>query len=328
MKRANSVLLAIVIVIQIALLSGCSPKKVEDMDFVLTYDGVTYSGKYTGESVKKVPNGQGTFVGKFGADEIEYTGLWNSGELSGVGSLNTTHYVMTFDDTIRVGSYVGAVLDGRASGEGQFVTENDVGVKYTHTGEFNDGLMDGQGKRIFDDEDYLKLSGNFSKGKFIPSLTEGVQAFSTDRNFPFRFNDNAKDFTTKHEKLFMGGSISTSELDGVTDAELTYSAFSKRPQKYGDLLVHWSNLTVFQTQSSVYFETDYEFTLINAKDKNGNICSIYFIDEDSSTSTLPINAGTRISFYALPLDYATYKNIDGGDTWTAYLLGAYLTYKN
>lgn len=328
MKKSYCVLLAIVIVAQVALFSGCSPKKIEDKDFSLTYAGITYSGKYTGEFSKKMPNGQGSFVGKFGFDKIEYTGQWKNGELSGVGSLNTTYYVMTIDDKVRTGPYVGACVDGIPSGNGKFDTENDSGVKYTYTGEFKNGLMDGRGKRVFEADDYCILAGTFTKGRFTPTVAEAVQAFSTDPAYGFRFKDSSKTFISSHEKLFTGGSISTSELDSVTDASLTFSSFSKRPSKYGDLLVHWKGFTVFQVQSDDFFETEGELTFINAQDSNGNVCSIYFIDEDSSTGSLPIRVGTTISFYALPLDYTTYKNVDDGETWAVVMLGAYLTYKN
>ena len=329
MKRANSILLAIVIVIQITLLSGCSPKKVEDKDFTLTYAGVTYTGKYTGEYVKKMPNGQGSFVGKFGSDEIEYSGSWTDGEISGTGSLRTTHYKMDFPDgESRTGEYQGSVLDGVPLGDGVFKSQNSHGISYTYTGEFLNGLANGQGATVYDTEDKDKHAGTYTNGDFTPTILEGVQVFGMDAKTGFSVRDNSKDFISKNEKLFSGESISTGELDAVTDAKLTYEEYAKRPAKYGDLLVHWKNYTVFQIQSYDFFKTDKEVTAINAEDKSGNVCTLFFIDEDSSTGSLPIKEGTSISFYALPLDHSTYENVNGGSTWSVVCLGAYLTYKN
>ena len=309
MKRLIPVILALFI-----LLSACSPSQTENMSYDLTYQDVAYSGTYTGELQKKLPNGEGTFTFDDGTNVFKYTGQWDQGQMSGNGQLTSSQFLIKFSKVDRRGYFEGDTINGVPNGTGTFTATNESGVEYSYTGDFKDGTFNGQGtRRLKTDPSYSEI-GTFVDGAFTPTTKELFSQLSQDPSFSI--NTLPLAFLDAHADIFTSHAIEG--LDSFVDSEFQVSAYTKSPDKYGDKLIKQTSLYIAQIQEFPKYNYD-EFTLILAEDPNLNY---YFINYIGSVD---VYEGDLISAYLLPLDYFTYENVSGGQTWAIACAAAFIS---
>jgi hypothetical protein len=105
-------------------------------------------GRYVGEMINGVPNGQGTFNNRWGG---KYVGKWKDGKQNGQGR-----------ETFHNGDkYVGEYKDGKYHGQGTF-TWSDKGTKFI--GEWKDGeKLTGKGYKLNGSLRYKLVNGKMVK---------------------------------------------------------------------------------------------------------------------------------------------------------------------
>ena len=218
---------------------------ISNKEWKITYDGVEYTGKYTGEVKGGIPHGEGTF--SFNKDDVNflYEGSWEDGNMSGNGHLDTNNYTMHFSEVDRTGDYSGATINGSPEGQGVFSAINDEGKEYTYTGEFRNGLFNGQGSRIMKDEDRMKLIGNFSEGNFCPSIIEGLNSLgSASPKFSIQSGSETEKIILDNLQYILGNGFDQNEVTSKINGNLSYAEYIKRPDDYIGQFVYWPGYTV------------------------------------------------------------------------------------
>lgn len=127
------------------MLAACGGKKedaassVHDYTYV-SFGGNEYSGTYTGDWENGQPNGEGSFSGKSGENEISLVGTWADGQPN--GQCRRVLKTETFTQT-----YSGDYFYGEWKGNGNLKVEYPDGtISATYDGEFRDGKWNGSGE--------------------------------------------------------------------------------------------------------------------------------------------------------------------------------------
>lgn len=78
---------------------------VEKMEWNVSWEGITYIGSYSGETLGGKPDGKGDFEGSSSVVEntIEYSGDWQEGEFEGTGKLTDKDEHVTYDGSFKKG---------------------------------------------------------------------------------------------------------------------------------------------------------------------------------------------------------------------------------
>ncbi len=72
-------------------------------------------------------------------------------ESAAPASVVTAEITIYFPGLERTGTYSGAALNGLPHGQGSFTAVNDEGVRWTYTGEWSEGAMQGDGAAVWED---------------------------------------------------------------------------------------------------------------------------------------------------------------------------------
>ena len=290
--------------------------EVSDLPLRLEYDTKTYDGVYTGTMFNGAPEGYGTFEYSKSNLFFEYTGGWAEGYLSGEGTLYSNDVTVHFSEVDRDGTYNGDVLDGVFCGEGSFEATTGDGIDYSYEGEWQNGLWDGEGKQVYDTDNYYNRIGQFKDGEFTPTVFEAFVSLGTCKTDTYIITDKAKSFLSMHQTLFLMDS--KDDIEQYIDTEFSYNLFAKNPGAYGDHLFKVSGLHVFQ----VFEKEDYwgrSMTSFLAYDRNYDIYSGVLLGLSDK-----IVEGKTITLYALPLDYSTYDGVDGSKYWALRFAAVYV----
>lgn len=317
MKKLFALILAIALALSLAACAEKPPiTEVTDMEYVLQYQDGEYAGTYTGgvtqlpaegkEAPELLPDGEGVFSFDDGDVQLSYDGAWSAGEFKGNGKLTFSKYLIKFPDVDRFGLYEGDTVDGVAEGSGSFTAVNDSNAQYTYTGEFKNGIFDGQGSRVFDDDPDETETGTYTKGEFTPTLYEAVVYLGGDEYARFSVSDKSKSFLEAHSELFT--SYDGNDLTEYLDSEWRLEAFTKNPRNFGDKLAKVDGLTIVQIFEYPFLNYE-NLTFILATDWNYNYYYTYFF------GSADVYEGDTISMYTLPIDYMTYDTAAGAQNW-------------
>lgn len=280
------------------------------------YMGVTYTGKYVGDMLDGLPCGEGDFSAKTDEQMLVYSGKWQDGKITGPGDLETNHYTMKRSDgKSRTGTYSGGVHNGIASGEGTFTARNDANELYIYTGEWKDGLWNGQGSQIFPEEESYKYVGTFVDGEFTPTVAEFFRFFGNLPEHEYSISDRAWHILRVYPAMFKTNSPNNYPVQ--IDNYFQYSAYAKNPEKYGHKLIRVPNLRVVQIFENSYF--GYDCTFLIAEDGNRNVYYTYILGHWDN-----VYEDSRITLTALPMDYFTYPNVSGTAIWAIVCAGVRL----
>ncbi len=311
MKKLLPIILALIL-----LLTACAPAQVENKPFELTYQDVVYSGTYTGSMKDKLPNGEGSFTFEDGGNVLKYTGTWSEGKMSGAGKLTDSQFHIKFTEVDRQGHYEGDTENGVPKGNGTFTATNDNGDKYTYIGDFSNGTFDGLGARRFEEFSNYDEVGTFTVGDFTPTQKEIFAYLGQADNAHFSIRALPSEFLSTHAEVFT--SNVSEGLDTFVDTEYQILSYTKSPDKFGDKLIKQTSLKI--TQISEYPAFNYDaITFILAADANYNYYYIFYL------GSADVYVGDNISAYLLPLDYFTFDNVAGGQTWAVACAAAYIS---
>lgn len=285
-------------------------------DMSLQFHDCTYIGTYSGDVLDGSPEGFGSFT--MPEDEVYlcYTGTWENGSITGIGNIECSNYTVIFSDsTTRVGLYEGEVLDGSASGSGIFTTKNDLGITYSHEGNWLNELPNGYGLRKWEDDDYVPLQGIFSNGDFMPTPLEFFIYAGSYKDQKYSINETAASFIDENSNTFLYND--TSSYYGDLDYEFQYDVFSKNHSQFGNTLIVVSDLLVIQISEENYYGADHTFCILEDYDGQVYYVNLYGFSEG-------IYEGDYVTLTALPLDYFTYPNVEGTAIWAIACAGVML----
>lgn len=291
--------------------------------YLMEYNEKKLLGTYNGEVLDGIANGQGDFTYIEDGNNFTYSGKWEKGNVKGKGYIKADKYVVHFSDVDREGVYEGDAVDGKPEGNGVFSALNADGVKYTYTGEWKNGLFDGQGVREFDDDNYYTHTGTFENGEFTPSIIEFIKSagdIENDENVSYTITEKAETFIKNNTSLFP--TKNADELTEFVDAELTYEMLNKNISKYGDSLVKMSKQNVISIDESEWWGKN-RSTLILSDNTYSNIFYVYYNGELEE-----IYDNNWVTFYGLPVACSSYKNVGGGTTKCIVIYASYIEKTN
>lgn len=285
---------------------------ITDYPYTLQYEGEDLEGSYDGEILNAIPDGQGSFSYEDKGDYFEYDGAWKAGALVGEGTIDSNIFIIHFPDVDRTGEFEGSVIAGVPNGEGDFSASNRDNVDYTYTGDWANGLFDGQGKLVYDSDDLYVCEGNFHAGGFAPSIADFYTCLGTRRNSSFMLSDNEIEFIESHESMFNGQAQEVD--DAFIDKTFKYELFSKNQAAFDRSIIKVSGLRVIQILEDDYY--GYPHTLLLAEDSKYRV---YYINLIGTASN--IVEGTRIQLVTLPVDYFTYITVSQTQAWAIACIG-------
>lgn len=288
------------------------PVNVLQLPFKVEYDGIPFVGNYDGELLNNHPDGTGEYSGAStdGKYYISYSGNWNNGTFSNEGNLSTNHLTIHFSDIDRTGTYEGAVLNGVPEGEGMYSATNNDNIDYTYTGDFKAGLFDGQGRTVYDSDDYCTHIGTYVKGDFVPTVDEFLVSYATDPDAQFGITDEKREFIKSNSELF-----TKNDYDAVlqfVDPNFDINLFTKNPGADETKMIEFT-LSPFQVvEQNNYWGRDYTYFLAQ---KNGVCYYCFFLGKSEK-----IIEDKKTTFCGIPIDYATYTTVGNTKNWAAFIL--------
>ena len=259
--------------------------------------------------------------------EVVYSGAENEAESEKVSEEVSdkmiTIIIGEYDDDQKetyfpvTGLYTGRLYDGIPDGYGSFTAETENGTSYTYTGNFEKGRMNGQGKTIWENLDYIE-EGTYTQGLYTPTRAEMICSYGkAGRGYgTFDVSQDSMDFITEHESIFP--TSSESEAVQFVNGESEVRKLKKTTSGFDTSFIYLENTTVIQVFEVNY--GGYTITELLVEDYNGDIISVYYPDkidyyEDDVISKI----------YALPLANASFENVSGGTTLCVAMFGSYIS---
>lgn len=297
-------------------------KSAENIPFSLSFQEKKFEGSYSGDvNSKNVPDGTGVFTGTPDGEGkyLNYNGSFTNGSLSGIGTLDTNNYQMSFpnDDgttTEQTGSYNGSVKRGRPDGEGSFSATNAEGISYTYTGSFVDGLFNGQGQKVFDSPDTPKAPeiGTFINGYFMPTLAEAYSYLGYTDESSYGGYD-----VSDAEKATLDAIESADDIDdyidSILDPDLSYNTYTYNPDEFGGSAVAWT-FTVSDEGGAAYndFFKNYGMDSLSGQNDAGQWIQARMLTDTFRAEGMlsGIAPGARITVYGIPLGYTYFSGTD------------------
>ncbi len=321
-KKLGLYLLVICLAVSFSGCASNSPKEVTDLDVKIILkasDGTSneYTGKYTGTTVNKVPNGEGVFVSK-NSDESEWTyrGNFTDGVAAGKATVDNLYLTVPLPEGAKVGFYSGDVEDGVPNGVGTYKTKNSSNVEYSYSGDFKNGLYDGKGYLTFNDNgSVIKWGGTFVKGAFTPTKSELMSFIVANYNVYgyFEVDSQTADLIDNHDEIFNTADKNIIPSDLIV--EYNYKKMNKSLKDY------YGKLVQFKAEVLQIFEvnTNYgDVTVMSVYDSNDNVSAIYYF------GTIDIYEDDKITVIATPAAVGSFKNIIGGTTNVIEFVATYI----
>lgn len=283
----------------------------DEEEIKVDFNGQLYSGTYEGELRNNKPHGSGTFEGENRGNRLVYTGQWADGKMAGTGTVEADWYLLHFDakegSYDRTGSYAGEVLNGLPEGEGTFITTRGERNPWKYTGQWKNGMFNGQGTQTIEDSATVK-KGTFTNNEFTP---DALEAFAyTAQKKEYNISEKSKTAVKKFADYFTGKQKQGIPTEQHIDTKFDLKQYKKRPNDYGDKLVYVSKATVVQVITWEIGNKTVEQILMETDDNDvyyGFYCGKSNIVEDM-----------KIAAYVLPFDWDTYKNVNNNDVWAMF----------
>lgn len=283
----------------------------DEEEIKVDFNGQLYTGIYEGELKNDKPHGSGTFEGEYQGNRLIYTGQWADGKMAGTGTVEADWYLLHFDvkegSYDRTGSYAGEVLNGLPEGEGTFITTRGEHDPWKYTGQWKNGMFNGQGTQTIEDSATVK-KGTFTNNEFTP---DALEAFAyTAQKKEYSISEKSKTAVKEFTDYFTGKQKQGIPTEQHIDTKFDLKQYKKRPDDYGDKLVYVSKATVVQVITWEIGNKTVEQILMETEDNDvyyGFYCGKSNIVEDM-----------KIAAYVLPFDWDTYKNVNNNDVWAMF----------
>ena len=238
-------------------------------------------------------------------------------------SITERYYTETGEvETLEVeGLYTGQVVDEIPNGEGTFVSESSDGDIWTYTGQFENGLYNGQGKMTLsaesdDQDENLDFEvGTFIDGLFTPTTYELFNTISSFATADYSISDENRDFMELNSDLLPAVTAEAqSKLSNFVDSSITYPMMTKTLDGLGGKFYHCPNAYVIQIFQTKMHGHDVTEIICSDADRN-----VYYILYDG---VLPdVYDESTIEFTAMPVSASGYENVSGGFTNTIVMIG-------
>ena len=140
--------------------------------FIVEYGDVSYKGRYEGETLSGIPNGNGTFVVSEEKVVFTYSGEWTDGTIAGNGEMEFSEYTISFNDRVLTGTFKGTVVDGLPSGDGEFSVKTEEYL--TYLGNWAEGIFAGNGTLETNIYSVTFSDGTVRTGKYVGETLDGL----------------------------------------------------------------------------------------------------------------------------------------------------------
>lgn len=241
--------------------------------------------------------------------------LFACGTDSTAGSEKVNGEQMTLDLPFgeTTGEYTGEVENNEPNGEGSFTAESEEGEKWTYTGQWKDGLMDGQGVIDYEDTSFDDDCGTFVKGTWTPTAGDYYTSSGTSADDNYKVSEVSQKFMNDNKDLFPAKSESLIKDDMIQDVE--FEDLAKDISKYDDKLIK-KNLKISQSfvvDDGVEALGVENTTWITAYDEDFNAYTMIYL------GVLNLKEDQDVTIYGLPIGKNAYPNEEGGETETVVL---------
>lgn len=305
----------------------------ERMSMTFSYNGMSFSGLYSGTCKDGQADGNGSFSSD-GKLFFNYEGIWDQGRIVGPGQLHTNNAPLSINGTRTCGEFTGHIENGSFngigtmsvqredisyvysgnwlnnvySGDGKLSVSNAESIGYTYEGSWKNGVYDGDGALIYDSKDIIKYIGNFENGAFRPTFTQLITSLCSAENSKVTIEDYTLQYLDEHQTDFIEHAPTDSQ------SGFLYEDYAKA-QTEENSCCFTVPLTIKQIRK---YDTDvlgYPVTEFIGSDKNQHIYYGYYIGyfED-------IQSGDTAEIIAYPLGYASYRSQDGSDIYSLRFL--------
>ena len=294
------------------------PTAAADMALTVEFDGVEYTGLYTGALRAMRPEGEGRFAGQSVRGEtFVWQGNWNAGAPSGAGELTLDACALTVEGAPALGRYEGQAVDGVPSGEGRFTAADAEGVDYTYVGGFVDGRIEGQGTLTSEAENRFVRAGTFTDGAFTPTWLEAVETLGTLEP-RFTINEVQREFIEQYPALWEADNYRNymkSEYKKVYDRSLILRKCFEKPELLDE--PRWMGMSAVRiVRAWTVTLGEHSFTCITGADSTYAYPIRVIIPE----AIEGLRRGQRFHVYGIPLTLSDYTTVLGQSAQCLVLL--------
>lgn len=283
----------------------------------VTFAEVSVSGLYSGTLAAALPEGEGTFTAE-GGRKLSYEGGFAAALPAGEGTLSDDGYMLNGQR----GRYEGSVLDGLPHGEGSFTGRSPENIDFSYTGDWKNGLFDGEGELLYDSELYYERVGHFSKGEFTPEPRELMEALAS-REPIFEISDTTWAYINEYPELLDAGREVPHYMEAdyrfLRESGSSYFRYVESPTDFQESWLLFYNYIPLRSYEVDAFGKENRCTVILASNTVHKEPAVFYLFGDSSELTTK----HYITAYGIPMGMTHYTNANGEEVEAvAVLLGS------
>lgn len=237
---------------------------VTDRECSVTVGTLTLRGSYSGTIAAGEPDGEGEFHGELNGRTVSFSGVWESGR-AGAGTLTDSGYLVTAGERQYRGRYEGESLQGLAVGEGVFSGRNEENIDFTYSGQWENGLWNGEGELRYDSVLYYDRCGTFTAGRYTPTADELLDALGTVEP-RFTVPDAVRDFISAYPELLDPGRTvpknAEAEYSREYKSNVNYPVWFDAPDEHPETWLLLYKYEILNMVEESCFGEEYAFTRI------------------------------------------------------------------
>ena len=286
---------------------------IENFNYSVEVDGVSFPGIYDGEILDMVPEGKGSFkTAEDSPAQWSYEGGFTEGKLSGEGTAEALPIDLLILDLSVPTYYTGQLKDGKAEGQGvaDSASAND---QFVFEGSFLDSKANGIGDLYLHIDDYDKegrgrhmLTGNLTGGSWDPSIADQYQTMGFFSRFWDLDTSAAEAFLDNNPQLFLAAEPAADNTLQPYD----FQAFRSEAGAYSDRLTSIEGMVLTEGAQDIYGKT-LDYLYIMGKDGNMNV--IFFPEahgyqayDDAVVQALPVGPAVAVGNDGTTVDVVVY----------------------
>lgn len=286
---------------------------IENFNYSVEVDGVSFPGIYNGEILDMVPEGKGSFkTAEDSPAQWSYEGGFTEGKLSGEGTAEALPLDLLILDLNVPTYYTGQLKDGKAEGQGvaDSASAND---QFVFEGSFLDSKANGMGDLYLHIDDYDKegrgrhmLTGNLTGGSWDPSIADQYQTMGFFSRFWDLDTSAAAAFLDNNPQFFMAAEPAADNTLQPYD----FQAFRSEAGAYSDRLTSIEGMVLTEGAQDIYGKT-LDYLYIMGKDGNMNV--IFFPEahgyqayDDAVVQALPVGPAVAVGNDGTTVDVVVY----------------------
>jgi len=279
--------------------------KAESFPCGVTFGDGEVRGLYTGTLSAGIPEGEGLFTAE-GRRNLRYEGGFSAGLPTEEGTLSDDGFMLSGQR----GRYEGSVLDGLPHGEGSFHGRSEENIDFSYTGEWKNGLFDGEGELLYDSELYYERIGHFSAGEFAPEGRELLTALGS-RETLFELSDSTWDYICEYPELLDAGREVPHYMEAdyrfLWNQMLNYSLYIEEPDDHQEDWLLFYNYVILRSYEVESFGKDNRCTVILAANTLFREPAVFYIFGDCGDLT----SMNYVTAYGIPMGMTHYTNANG-----------------